>query len=81
MPHTHPEDRIYTVISGTWHVGQGDRFDPAGLQALPAGSICVVPGGVEHYQWVPSGQVTLQVDAVGPTATDYVVPAHDPRQE
>jgi quercetin dioxygenase-like cupin family protein len=27
MPHTHPEDRIYTVISGVFYIGLGDRFD------------------------------------------------------
>jgi len=21
MSHTHPEDRVYTVVSGTWYIG------------------------------------------------------------
>src|SRR5262249_14097671 len=25
--HTHPDDRVATVISGTWYIGYGDRFD------------------------------------------------------
>ncbi len=25
MPHKHPEDRIYTVISGVFYIGLGDR--------------------------------------------------------
>ena len=24
MPHTHPEDRVYTVISGVFYIGLGD---------------------------------------------------------
>src|SRR4029453_876349 len=27
MPHSHPEDRIYTVISGVFYIGLGERFD------------------------------------------------------
>ena len=27
MPHKHPEDRIYTVISGVFYIGLGDKFD------------------------------------------------------
>jgi hypothetical protein len=36
MPHTHPEDRIYTVISGIFYIGLGDKFDDEKLQALSA---------------------------------------------
>jgi hypothetical protein len=33
MPHRHPEDRVYTVMSGVFYIGLGDRFDPDKLQA------------------------------------------------
>ena len=26
MPHRHPEDRVYTVISGVFYIGLGDHF-------------------------------------------------------
>src|SRR5713226_8314109 len=32
--HFHPDDRVATVISGTWHIGYGDKFDEAKLKAL-----------------------------------------------
>src|SRR5215471_8188750 len=35
MPHRHPEDRIYTVISGTFYIGRGDQFDAEQLVAYP----------------------------------------------
>jgi hypothetical protein len=35
MPHKHPEDRVYTVISGVFYIGLGDRFDAEKLQAYP----------------------------------------------
>ena len=31
MPHRHPEDRIYTVMSGVFYIGLGDQFDGAGF--------------------------------------------------
>jgi len=27
MQHRHPEDRIYTVMSGVFYIGLGDQFD------------------------------------------------------
>jgi hypothetical protein len=35
MPHRHPEDRVYTVISGVFYVGLGEEFDPDKLEAYP----------------------------------------------
>ena len=81
MPHSHPEERIYTVLSGTWYIGLGDKFDPAKLKAFPVGSIYVIPARVHHFHWSKSGESIVQVNAVGPTATDYVDPADDPRKK
>ena len=33
MPHRHPEDRVYTVISGVFYIGLGDLFDAEKLRA------------------------------------------------
>ena len=35
MPHKHPEDRIYTVISGVFYIGVGAEFDAGKLEAYP----------------------------------------------
>lgn len=45
MPHRHPEDRVYTVISGIFYVGLGERFDSGKLEAYPPGAVLVLPGG------------------------------------
>ena len=37
MPHRHPEDRVYTVISGVFYIGLGDQFDPATPEARGRG--------------------------------------------
>ena len=36
-PHTHPTDEHVTVISGSFGLGMGDKFDAAAIKAMPAG--------------------------------------------
>lgn len=80
MPHAHPDDRTYTVLSGTLHIGFGGKFEQQGLVAYPAGSFVVVPANVTHYQWSGREPTIVQVEGQGPTATVYVDPAQDPRR-
>ena len=35
MPQRHPEDRVYTVMSGVFYIGLGDQFDGDKLKAYP----------------------------------------------
>jgi quercetin dioxygenase-like cupin family protein len=79
MPHRHPEDRIYTVMSGVFYIGLGDRFDGDKLQAFPPGSVVVLPGNTPHFHWAKSGEYVTQVTAIGPLGLDYLDPADDPR--
>ena len=39
MPHRHPEDRVYIVISGVFYIGLGDQFDGEKVNACPPGSV------------------------------------------
>ena len=79
MPHKHPEDRVYTVISGVFYIGLGDRFDDGKLVAYPPGSVIVLPGGTHHFHWAKSGEYVTQVTAIGPLGLDYINPSDDPR--
>ncbi len=45
-PHTHPDTRYSTVLSGTLYVGLGSKFDATALVAVPAGAVYVAPAGV-----------------------------------
>lgn len=72
--HSHPEARAYTIISGTWYVGYGDKFDPAKLKALPAGSFYTEPANVNHFSQIKEDGVTVQIVGVGPSATRFVAP-------
>jgi hypothetical protein len=46
--HAHRDDRMATVVSGTWQFGYGDRFDEGALKSLPAGSVYSEPGRMNH---------------------------------
>ena len=79
MPHRHPEDRIYTVISGVFYIGFGEKFDGEKVDAYPPGSVIVLPGGTWHFHFAKSGEYVSQVNAIGPLGLEYQDPADDPR--
>lgn len=79
-PHFHPALEHVTVLSGTFHVGMGERMDRAKATALPAGSFAVVPVGHAHYAFTGGEPVILQLHSTGPWGVTYVNPADDPRQ-
>jgi quercetin dioxygenase-like cupin family protein len=81
MPHTHPEDRIYTVISGIFYIGLGDKFDDEKLQAYPPGAVIILPGNTSHFHWAKSGEYVTQVTANGPLGLEYIDSNDDPRIE
>jgi quercetin dioxygenase-like cupin family protein len=80
QPHSHPDQRTYTILSGTWYIGYGDKFDESKLQALPAGSFYVEPAGVSHFVASKDEPVIFQLSGTGPTATHFVDPAHAPKK-
>jgi quercetin dioxygenase-like cupin family protein len=79
MPHRHSEDRVYTVISGVFYIGLGDRFDPDKLGAYPPGSVVVLPGNTFHFHWAKSSEYITQVTAIGPLGLEYLNAEDDPR--
>jgi len=81
MPHKHPEDRIYTVISGVFYIGLGDEFDADKLQAYPPGAVIILPGNTSHFHWAKSGEYITQVSATGPLGLEYVNSTDDPRNQ
>jgi quercetin dioxygenase-like cupin family protein len=81
MPHRHPEDRIYTVISGVFYIGLGDEFDADKLEAFPPGAVIVLPGNTSHFHWAKSGEYVTQVSAIGPLGMEYVNSKDDPRNQ
>jgi quercetin dioxygenase-like cupin family protein len=79
MPHKHPEDRIYTVMSGDFYIGLGERFDGSKVEAYPPGSVVVLPGNTWHFHWAKSGEYVTQVIGIGPLDLEYMDAKDDPR--
>jgi hypothetical protein len=69
-PHFHPNDRFITVISGTWWVGSGSKFDPENTVPMPAGSFVTHFGKQIHYDGAKDEETVLEIVGEGPaTAT------------
>jgi anti-sigma factor ChrR (cupin superfamily) len=70
-PHTHPDSREVTILSGTFATGYGEKFDAANLKILPAGSFYTEPASVPHYIEIKEDTV-LQVSGTGPSERRFV---------
>ncbi len=68
-PHSHPNDRYITVISGTWWVGTGPKYDPPSTKAIPAGSFVTHFGKQIHYDGAKDGDVVLEIVGEGPATS------------
>lgn len=72
-PHWHPEDEHLTVLSGTFHMGIGERVDESAAMALTAGSYSLMPKEVRHFGWT-TGETVVQIHGIGPFKTFLVTP-------
>jgi quercetin dioxygenase-like cupin family protein len=78
--HWHPAIEHVTVISGTFHMGTGDKLDMAKTKALSAGSVAIMQPKTNHFGWTKD-ETVVQVHGVGPWGITYVDPADDPRKK
>ncbi|MFN2492587.1 MAG: cupin domain-containing protein [Pyrinomonadaceae bacterium] len=78
-PHWHPKVEHVTVISGTFNVGMGDRFDKTATRVMPAGTFGFWPANMKHFAWA-RGETVLQLHGIGPWVITYVNPSDDPRK-
>jgi hypothetical protein len=65
-PHFHPNDRFITVLSGTWWVNTGRKYDPDGMKPVPAGSFVTHYKNQVHYDGARDGDVILEIVGMGP---------------
>ena len=68
-PHFHPNDRFFVVLSGTWWVGTGDRYDPDNTVAVPAGSYVIHYANKIHYDGAKNEEAVIQVWGMGPATS------------
>ena len=72
--HWHPTDEYLTVLSGTFLIGMGDKFDKSKLQPMNVGDFIVTPHEMRHFAMV-KGENSVQVHGVGPFKVNWVNPA------
>jgi quercetin dioxygenase-like cupin family protein len=72
-PHTHPDAREVTILSGLFATGYGETFDDAKLKVLPAGSFYTEPANLPHFIEIKEDTV-LQVSGTGPSGRQFVGP-------
>jgi quercetin dioxygenase-like cupin family protein len=69
-PHTHPDQRVVTVISGTYYAGAGTEFDESKLKPLKPGTTIIVPANAPHYAAAKEGETIVQEVGIGPSGTN-----------
>jgi len=79
-PHTHPNDENVTVLSGSFHIGNGAKFDDKKGERIRVGGYSFVAKGMLHYAWFTEDSV-IQLHGMGPQGITYVNPADDPRNK
>ena len=77
-PHTLSRAGLFTVISGTFSIGMGEKADPSRAGAMPAGSFIALAPGTPHFVSVDE-ETVVQLNNVGPWAIVYIDPKDDPR--
>jgi hypothetical protein len=77
--HSHRDDRMASVVSGTWYFGYGDRFGANSLKQLPPGGVYSEPGARNHFARTDKDAVIVQISGYGPTDTSYFNPADEPK--
>ena len=80
QPHSHPGVEHVTVLSGTFNLGMGEKFDKSAGRPLAAGSFAFMPPGMKHFA-LTTGETVIQLHGVGPWKINYVYPADDPRNK
>jgi hypothetical protein len=68
-PHFHQNDRFFVVISGTWWMGTGEKFDPDTTVPAPAGSYVIHHAKGIHYDGAKTEPAVIQVWGMGPATS------------
>ena len=77
--HWHPTQEDVTVLSGSLHVGMGDKLDKSAGTLLKPGGFVALPEKMNHFIWTDD-ETVVQVHLQGPFEITYADPATDPRQ-
>jgi hypothetical protein len=79
-PHWHPKRENVTVISGSFKVGMGDKFDAGKMAIFPSGSFAYLDPDMHHYG-MAVGETVVQVHGAAPFQINYVNTEDDPSRK
>jgi hypothetical protein len=78
--HWHPAVERVTVLSGTFHMGTGDKLDSQKAMPLNPGDMMIMQPKTSHFAWTKD-EVVVQLNGTGPWGVTYINPADDPRKK
>ena len=67
-PHMHPNDRFITVISGTWWVGWGPKYDPASTYPFLPEALSRITASRSTTMAPRTFECVLEIVGMGPAA-------------
>ncbi|MGH9429116.1 MAG: cupin domain-containing protein [Terriglobia bacterium] len=76
--HTHPVVERVTVISGTFYLGIGDKFESAKARAYTPGGVTIMPVGMPMYAYTTQEEAVIQIHGTGPWGINFLNPADNP---
>jgi quercetin dioxygenase-like cupin family protein len=79
-PHTHPKMERVTVISGSFNIGMGAKFNQHATREMTAGTYGFWAPNMAHFVWI-KGETVAQFHGMGPWSIQYVNQADDPRSQ
>lgn len=79
--HTHPVVERVTVISGTFYLGIGDKFEPAKAKAYTPGAVTIMPVGMPMYAYTTQDEAVIQIHGTGPWGINFLNPADNPMKK
>jgi len=79
--HTHPVVERVTVISGTFYLGIGDKFESAKARAYTTGGVMIMPVGMPMYAYTTQEEAVIQIHGTGPWGINFLNPADNPMKK
>jgi hypothetical protein len=68
-PHFHSTERYITVLSGTWWIGTGPKYDPDSTYPVTAGTYVVDKEKQIHYDGAKDTDCVIEIVGMGPVTT------------
>jgi quercetin dioxygenase-like cupin family protein len=65
-PHSHPNDRYITVLSGTWWIATGPKFLPDTMVPMKPGAFVIHHAGEIHYDGAKDEPAMIYIVGMGP---------------